>query len=45
MRELGLRVRSYEAGSGVGGTGIGTAIPAQGLTRKAGPTDIHFLKN
>ena len=25
--------------------GIGTAIPAQGLTRKAGPTDIHFPKN
>ena len=39
---LGLRVTSYEAGSGVGGTGIGTAIPAQGLIRKVGPMDIHF---
>ena len=45
LRDMGLSVRVFEAGDDVGGTGIGTAIPARGLILKASPIPIPFPKN
>ena len=45
LRELGLRVRVFEAGSGIGGPGTGTVIPARVSTRRAGPTAILSRTN
>jgi len=41
LRELGLKVRVFEAGTGVGATGIGIDTLAAASTQRAIPTDSH----
>ena len=45
LRELGLQVRVLEAGSAVGGPGIGTAIRARASIPKAIPMAIRFRRS
>ncbi len=40
LRQLGMKVRVFEAGSGVGGTGTGAVTRARGSIPKAGVTVI-----
>ena len=45
LRELGLRVRVLEAGTGVGGTWYWNRYPARASTPKAIPTAIPSLRS
>ena len=45
LRELGLRARVFEAGTGVGGAGIGTAILAAASIRRVIPYGFSFDKD
>ena len=45
LRELGLTVRVFEAGTAVAALGTGTATPAPGSIPKAGPTAIRSRRN
>jgi len=45
FREMGLTVRVYEEGGGVGGTCVGTAIRAHDSIRRATRTDIPSRKS
>ena len=45
LRELGLRVRVFEAGTGVGGTWYWNRYPAPASIPKAGPTAIPSRRN
>ena len=45
LRELGMRVRVFEAGTGVGGTWYWNRYPGARLIRRAIHTDIRSLRN